>query len=204
MKKFDFLLHEMIHDKRPSRRHYCFRRLVTEFSENREKVVDEVLNKGDDPLRRELALLLAEEGDSRGTELLAPFLEAELQSTLNDAGHWIWLSSYFDVYRKNKDVRVLKRFFPYIIIQDYRMGSKIIEAIRELKIKEGIPFLIKAAELDQRPHLNQEYALFALGEIGTMDVIEKLLTIKRNAGVTCQKVADEAIKKIRSRKNIDL
>jgi len=158
------------------------------------------LSRGDATIRKKLILDLADQDDRRGVDMLKNELEAELGSSSRDFSHWMWLSTYLDYYLKKKDVRIISRFFPLVPIAESDIGFKIIEAIRAFKMKNGISFLIKAAELSQSPHNNQEYAIAALGELGGKESIEPLKRISRRAGAVCRRYAKEAIEKIRHRK----
>ncbi len=199
MNKFDALIHQLINHEDSAKRSYAFDRLIEEFPDKRETVVEVVFDRGDDPIRKRLILLLAEQDDRRGVQMLKKELDMEFESPKRDFAHWMWLSAYLDYYIKKKNIEVISRFFPLITITDSRIGSKLIEAIKSLKIKPGIPFLIKAAESDQSACHENEYAIFALGEIGGKEVIEPLLKISRNAGAISKRCAKEAIEKVRSR-----
>jgi HEAT repeat protein len=199
MTKFEVLLDQMFNDAKPPRRANAFDRLLTEFPDRKAEVINAILEHGDDPLRKSAMLLLAREGDTRGLEWLATAMDDELKSTTVNFEHWMWLSTYLEIYAKRRDARVVTRFFPYITIANSDLGFNVIKAIRELKIKAGVAALLKAAALSNPPYINQEYAIGALGELGGKECIETLLAISRTAGSISKRLAQEAIEKIRGR-----
>lgn len=200
MNKYEVLLEEMKNDERPSRRLHAFDRLIEDFSDKEGEIIEAVIERDDPPVRKNLALILARRGDQRGIEMLKKELEAEFKSMSRDFSHWMWLATYLDFYVEKKDVRTIKRFYSLITVSESDIGFKIIQAIRQLGLKDGIPFLIKAAELKNPPHKHQEFAVSALGEIGGQESIDVLLQISRGAGAVTKRYAKEAIEKIRRRK----
>ncbi|OVE76479.1 hypothetical protein BVX98_05735 [bacterium F11] len=67
-------------------------------------------------------------------------------------------------------------------------------------MKDGISFLIRAAEKSDPIYKNQEHAIAAIGELGDARSVEPLKRISRSSGAVCRRLAKEAIEKIRRRK----
>ena len=199
MDKFEKLLDEMTNDARPPRRTNAFERLLAEFPDKRKAVLDAAAAGPDVILRKRAMLEAARDGDRAAADRLGKELDAELASPSRDFMHWAWLTIYLNYYAEAGDARMVARFFPFASITDNDLGFAVIKAIRSLKLRDGVPALIKAAERSQPPQKIQEHALAALGDIAGPDAVESIQRIGRSAGAVSKRLAREAVEKIRAR-----